>query len=174
MPAPTRGNRRPIRLKDYDYSTPGAYFVTICTHRRQPILRSSQLRQIIEDTWSRLPEGFPNLELDAFVVMPHHVHFVAMLHARDGVGAALGPPAQGAPRRAPTLGDIVRAFKSIAARQTNQLRDSPGEPVWQRNYYDRIVRDEEELGRIREYIANNPLAGHSHAADDLVQAWTAL
>lgn len=99
------------------------------------------------------------------VVMPDHVHCVVMLLE------ASGSPAQGASRRAPTLANVVRGFKGNAARRINRLRQTPGAPVWQRNYYEHIVRDERELERIREYIRNNPSLSHGHDYDDMATLW---
>lgn len=158
------GHRRSIRLKGYDYATPGAYFVTICTASRKPILQLPRCRDIVKDAWTELPQLFPTLELDDLVIMPDHVHFVVWL--LDASGSA----AQGASRRAPTLADVVRAFKGNAARRINQLRQTPGAPVWQRNYFEHIVHNERELERIREYIRNNPFLEHSHAVDDVADA----
>ena len=97
--------------------------------------------------WNDLPKHFPGLLLDAFVVMPNHVHGILFLT----------PTASGAPPRH-RLGEIVRAFKAYSARRINARRNTPGCSVWQRNYHERIVRDEEELARIRRYIAENPAA----------------
>ncbi len=74
---------------------------------------------------------------------------------------------------APTLGNIVGAFKTVVARSVNKHRDTAGQRVWQRNYFEHVIRDEDELGRPREYIHNNPLAAHHHVADDLGAAWEA-
>lgn len=98
---------------------------------------------------------FPIVALEEIAIMPDHVHFlVTLLPASDSV-------AQGGSRPAPTLPDIVRAFKGNAAREINKARKTPAAPVWQRNYYERV----------REYIRNNPAMAHSHETDDVVQAW---
>jgi REP element-mobilizing transposase RayT len=159
------GRRRSIRLTGYDYATPAAYFVTICTAGRALPLRLPTFRAAVEEAWVALPRLFRALQLDEMVVMPDHVHCVIAL--LDGTGCA----AQGASRRAPTLADVVRAFKGNTTRQINQLRHAPGAPVWQRNYYEHIVRDEAELDRIREYIRSNPFAEHRHDGEDLKAAW---
>ena len=159
------GQRRSIRLKDHDYATPGAYFVTICTASRRQMFRQPRFKGIVEGAWSELTELFPAVVLDEMVIMPDHIHLLLRL-----LGAS-GSAAQGASRRAPTLADAVRALKGNAARRINALRGSPGAAVWQRNYYERVVRSEKELERVREYITNNPLLAHEHARDDTSDAW---
>lgn len=152
---PTIGNRRSIRLQEFDYSAYGAYFVTVCTQNRQSLLKVKRFRDIVDDSWMRLPMHFPIVALEEIAIMPDHVHFlVTLLPASDSV-------AQGGSRPAPTLPDIVRAFKGNAAREINKARKTPAAPVWQRNYYERV----------REYIRNNPAMAHSHETDDVVQAW---
>jgi len=130
------------RLPDYDYSSAGAYFVTICAHRRAPIFVSLKATHAVHACWGEIPSHFP-VELDAFVVMPNHVHgIVALLRAGH----------------ARPLQTIVGTFKSAAARSINRLRGTPGEPVWQRGYFERVVRSERELKILREYVLNNPAA----------------
>jgi putative transposase len=152
--------RRSIRLKGYDYAQAGAYFVTMCTQDRACLLgdvvgeevRLSDAGSMIQAVWDGLPNRFPGMELDAFVVMPNHVHGIATF-----VGAGLAPPAEkGAASSAPTLGNVVRAFKSLSAIHVNRLLRRSG-PLWQRGYFDHVVRDDRDLERIREYIATNPL-----------------
>ncbi len=164
------GDRRSIRLKDYDYSTPSAYFVTICINRRKPLLRQLRFRKTVEEAWEWLPERFDNIELDEFVVMPDHIHFVICLLDRDARRGG-HPAALGGQTPAPTLPNIVGTFKTVAAKAINRARGSIGASVWQRNYYEHIVRGERELQHIREYIRNNPLGSHSHEKDDLSLAW---
>ncbi len=152
-------NRQSIRLKKYDYSKSGLYFITICTQNRKclfgnivgvgrdrPILMIlNQYGKIIENVWESLPGHHP-VELDAFQIMPNHVHFI--LHIVSG-----------ASRRAPTgtLGFIVGMFKTECTKQINKLQNTPGRKIFQRNYYEHIIRNEIELSKIRQYIKNNPL-----------------
>ncbi len=160
MPENSRFHRRSIRLQSYDYRSNGAYFVTICTHQRECMLGEiaadvfslSGYGEIVAEVWCDLPDHYPNVELDAFVVMPNHIHAVIVII--DTVGAELSS----APTRAKhnPLSEIVRGFKAFSARRINELRNSPGNPVWQRNYYDHIVRSEKSLNAIREYILFNP------------------
>jgi REP element-mobilizing transposase RayT len=159
--AQTTGKRRSIRLPSYDYSTPGAYFVTICAQGHRPIFRSERFKSLLQRAWRWLPERFPSIELDEFVVMPDHVHFV--LHIREP-GATADPSV-------PSLGTLVGAFKTFAAKAINGARGTRGRTVWQRGYYEHIARDESELERIREYIRYNPLKAHQHLSEDVSEAW---
>ncbi len=153
-------HRRSIRLKDYDYGQAGAYFITICSWNRECLFgdvadEEMQLNEygwIAANEWLQTGVVRPNVELDAFVVMPNHIHGIIIL---NNVGATR--------RVAPTtlqsnsIGAIVGQFKSIVTKQINGIRNSSGLPVWQRNYYEHIIRNEDELNRVREYIINNPL-----------------
>ena len=175
--------RRSIRLKDYDYSAPGAYLITICSHQRKLLFGDvvdermipSDSGNVVSEAWNEAARRFPSVELDAFVVMPNHVHGIIFLVGAElaeptanypndvGAGLALpgtiAPPSPptGAASGAPTLGDVVRVFKSISAIEVNRVLSRSGQPLWQRNYYDHVIRDEASLLRIREYIATNPL-----------------
>lgn len=164
----TRHHRRSIRLRGYDYRRPGAYFVTIAAHRGARIFGSivgeaMQLNEaggIVQAAWDALPTHFPSVSTDAFVVMPDHLHGIVIIGSptrrtdvarRDGdvrPGAGLKP--------APTLTEIIRALKTFSARRINAMRGVVGVPVWQRNYYEHIIRDTESLHRIRQYIIDNP------------------
>jgi REP element-mobilizing transposase RayT len=211
--------RRSIRLKGYDYSLPGMYFVTICTAGREILfgdVRNGQVQNndagcIVQTVWDELPDHYPGLEIDAFVVMPNHVHGILILYPMVGAGlvrAGLKPaPTDGNPgvagaglvraglKPAPTDGnpgvagaglvragfvragfvragfvraglkpaptelhpvtEIVRGFKTFSARRINDLRQMRV-PVWQRNYYEHIIRNGQSLQRIRQYIGENP------------------
>ena len=140
--------RRSNRLQFYDYSSEGAYFVTICQYDRQhPVLKQSGISTILEETWYALPQRFTAIALDQFILMPDHVHFILWLH----------------PEREshPSLGSVVGAYKSITARAILQnLRTQgqvSGNHLWQRDYYEHVIRNEEDLNQTREYILNNPL-----------------
>jgi putative transposase len=164
-------SRRSIRLNGYDYSSRGLYFVTICTHQKKCLLGtvvdgqahlSAAGREVIR-VWCELPQRFPGLVLDAFVAMPNHVHGVIAV-----VGAGLAPPADGAPFRTArggrcaltkasfSLGDVVCAFKSLSAIAVNRALHRRGVPVWQRNYYEHIIRNGRSLTKIQRYIYDNP------------------
>jgi len=176
---PKRRNRRSIRLPDYDYSQPGAYFVTACTHNRvclfgQVIGGGMQLNsygRIVTEEWHRTERIHNHVALDASVVMPNHVHgSIGITVDLDDDGSN---DRRDTARRVPTrtnrrfgqprpgsLPTIVRGFKGAATCRINRRRGTPGEPVWQRNYYEHIVRDRRELERIRRYIHRNPARWH--------------
>ena len=160
---PDKHHRRSIRLKGYDYAQPGAYFVTIVTQDRACLfgavadgdMQLSNAGEIAKATWHELHARIPSLGLDAFVAMPNHIHAIIMVGAQfiapsDGFGETN----QGVINHAPTLGEMVRAYKAASTRLIRQA-DAP-DFVWQRNYYEHVVRDEESLNRIRQYILDNP------------------
>jgi len=182
-------HRRSIRLKGYDYSRAGAYFVTICVQNReclfgkivgagpcacpnsdpractQMVLNDAGI--MIQTVWQEIPNHYPGVNVDAFVVMPNHIHGIIIL-----VGAGpracpdSGPCARpGQPQGvAPTLSlpDVVHRFKTMTTKRyavgvkQHGWQPFPGR-LWQRNYYEHIIRDDESLNRIRQYIAENPL-----------------
>jgi REP element-mobilizing transposase RayT len=143
-------------LEGYDYSQSGAYFVTICTHNKELLFEEEEVKRILEKEWLNTGRIRQNVILDGFVVMPNHLHGIIVI--TDSVGAYCNTPLQNrfkSPSK--TVGSIIRGFKSTTTRQINLLRETPGNPIWQRNYYDHIIRNEYELNKIREYIQNNPL-----------------
>ncbi len=174
---PAAAERRLTRLREHDYAAPGAYFVTVCTLHKEPILgeiqgeslRLSPAGLIVNEAWHDLPRHYAHVQLDAFVVMPNHVHgiiFIEEPSLTDSVGAGLRPapthhdrpaPSKGVSSRRHGLSEIVRAFKSFSARRINALHGTLGARVWQRGFYDHVIRNEDDLARIREYIAMNPL-----------------
>jgi putative transposase len=176
---PERQRRRSTRLPGYDYAQAGGYFVTIVTSDRACLfgetlegeMRLNEYGRVIQLVWNELPGHYSTVECDAFVVMLNHVHAIIILREDKGVGVshvgaglkpargvAAGPnSARAGLKPAPTLPEIIRAFKTFSARRVNGMRNTPGVPLWQRNYYEHIIRSEDELMRIREYIANNPL-----------------
>jgi len=158
---PTRQNRRSIRLRGYDYSQAGAYFVTVCAQDRLCLfggiadgeMRLNDAGRTVQTVWDALPDHYPQVEMDVCVIMPNHVHGIIIL----AVGAGFKPaPTKPAPAMRHGLPEIVRAFKTFSARRINEMRGMPGGKIWQRNYYEHIIRNDDELNRIREYIANNP------------------
>ena len=148
-------HRRSIRLAEHDYSQVGAYFVTICTHNRALSLQAEPVREVVRLAWSGLSARFPIVALDEFVIMPNHVHAIIILVDAAIRGAASSAPA-GMGGGAATLGHVVRAFKSISAIEANKILGQSNRPFWQRNYYEHIIRDEEELSVLRQYIRDNP------------------
>lgn len=168
--------RQSIRLRGFDYASSAAYFVTVVAQGREclfgdvmgGVMRKNDVGRMVRRVWNTLPDRFPNVGLDTFVVMPNHVHGVLWIH---GVGAplagALTSDGVGA-RPTPTLGDVIGAFKSITTVQNIRTAGMfrPG-ILWQRNYWERIVRDDAELDRIRRYVADNP----AHWTDDPERPW---
>jgi len=236
-------HRRSIRLQDYDYSSEGAYFVTMCTQNRECLFGEivngqmilNEHGKIVEQCWNDLPNHYDNIELDAYVIMPNHFHGiifindtidtvdnigaidvgaipvgaipVGAIHESPNVGAIPESPNVGAihvgaihespqqpdnespnvgaihespqqpdnespnvgaipvgaihesprQRRKMLLPKIIGRFKMNSAKQINQIRNTSGVPVWQRNYYEQIIRNEKSLEKIRNYIINNPL-----------------
>ena len=155
-----------MRLRGYDYSTPGAYFVTVCTQNRLSLfgrivngaMAANRFGEVVEDCWAKLPDHYDNVALDAFILMPNHIHGVIIIKDElPGVGAGFKPalPAAMTSRRQ-GVPEIVRAFKTFSARQINKMRSSGGESVWQRGFYDHVIRGERELNGIRTYIMDNP------------------
>jgi putative transposase len=163
---PHKHHRRSIRLKGYDYSQAGAYFVTICIkggqcllgHVVDGVMQLNELGEIVQACWDDLPSHYPNVILDAFGIMPNHVHGIIVIDDVGAglVGAGVGAGFKPAPTKRHGLPEIMRAFKTFSARRINVMRDQVGTPLWQRNYYEHIIRNERALNAIREYIINNP------------------
>ena len=197
-------HRRSIRLKGYDYSKAGAYFVTICCKDHQfyfvrienQIMTLSPIGKIIKKFWHRIPNHFNNVQLDEYVIMPNHIHGIIIINEYCGVNGSRGevtsplpltpspwqqklkstpqhsplipsprsitpptppstPPIQHLHK--PTLGQIIAYFKYQSTKYVNQSRNTPGMKLWQRNYYERIIRNDVELNQTRKYIDENPL-----------------
>jgi putative transposase len=164
-------HRRSIRLRSYGYAWRGFYFVTVCAYQRQCLLGEVLDRRmilnesglIVDEEWRKAPLIRPSVRLDAFVVMPNHFHGILQLSpiiSAEVVGATCGRPS-GDGRQGPeskSVGAILAGFKSACTSRFNGLRGTSGVPLWQRNYFERVIRDEEELLRTRQYIENNPAA----------------
>ncbi len=143
---PDTYRRRTLRLPKHDYTWTGAYYVTICAAQLEPFFDIPELRIILEESWHALPERFPGVTLDEFIIMPDHVHFILWL--------------DGTKEHAPTLGQVVGTYKSITTvTWLNYIKAHnmswPGH-VWQRNYYERVLRDKPEVVQKRQYIRDNP------------------
>lgn len=155
-------HRRSIRLRDYDYSQMGAYFMTICTQNRECLfgsisdgrIQSTDYGEIVNECWNDLPNHYGYVVLDTFALMPNHVHGIIII-AGGFVGAGFKPAPTMTKRHG--LPEIIRAFKTFSARRINTIRNTPGTPVWQRNYYEHVIRNEDDLNKIREYIVHNPV-----------------
>ncbi|MEK7993957.1 MAG: transposase [Planctomycetota bacterium] len=169
---PNVHHRRSVRLAGYDYSQEGWYFITICTQDRRCMFGAiigdrMQLNAagLMVESWGRkLTDKFPVIQTDESIVMPNHFHGII------NVGAApCGRPdidesdeRSGQPHRvAPTLADLVNWFKTMTTNQyIHGVKREDWQPfdkkLWQRNYYEHIIRNEEELNRFRQYISDNP------------------
>ena len=149
--------RKSIRLRGYDYAAPNWYFVTICVDRRRAIFGTvvetqvalSRAGRIVANTWNRLPEFYP-VALENFVIMPNHLHGIVVIED-------VSPSSEIPPPRRPALSEIIRGFKSMSAREINRAARKP-RAVWQRGFYEHVIRDDSDLARIREYIDDNPIA----------------
>ena len=171
-------HRRSIRLAGFDYRMTGRYFVTVCAYERRCIFEDAELKAVAEGVW-RTVTGAGGSSIDDFVVMPNHVHGIVRITDRTVVGARqpggrfeeprtptnAAPNRDGAvasPLRTPigpppgSLGAIIASFKSASAKRINNLLGTPGAPVWQRNYYEHVIRDENDLLRVCQYIRDNP------------------
>ncbi len=167
---PDKHKRCSIRLKGYDYSAAGMYFITLCTHQREclfgeiadGVMRLNLLGQIVADEWQRSSEIRQEIEFDAWVIMPNHLHGIVVIETTaelsGGVGANGRSPLRGvAPSMKPrSLSSLVAGFKSATTKRININRNAPGTPVWQRNYYEHIIRNDLSLQTIQTYIHHNP------------------
>ena len=149
--------RKPTRLSGWDYSSPGAYFVTICTHEKRctlsrivvgeqlaaPEVSLSAIGKIVDDQIRSLPARFPFLAVDSYVIMPNHIHLLLIL--TGGAGGASSSP---------TIIAVVQALKSQTARLCSAAYGV--KPLWQRSFHDHVIRGEDDCRTIRDYIANNP------------------
>ena len=166
-------HRKSTRLKGYDYALPGAYFVTLVTQGHkclfgevvEGVANLNHNGMIVENALKDLPNHYPQVRIETFSIMPNHVHAIIEIKEVDsgrGGSQYKGNTAQGVRKTRPYrktdhgLPEIIRALKSFSARRINLRRNTPGVAVWQRNYYDRIIRNEEEFRRIHLYIIENP------------------
>jgi len=164
--------RKRIRLPNYDYSQQNCYYLTICTENRQEIFGVIEDNQMILNNigkvvsvwWGKTFEKYNNIAIDEYIIMPNHIHGIINV-----VGAGSPRPdkislnvnnqnddSNGHGNRAPTIGNIIAYFKYQTTKQINQLENKSGRKIWQRNYYDQVIRNEKSLGQIRKYIINNP------------------
>ena len=161
---PTIHQRRSIRLKGYDYAQAGAYFITICTHQREYLfgqiankeMKLNDVGLVVKQEWEKSAVLRPYIKLGEFVIMPNHIHGVIILTENISVRAGVGVGLKPAPTKKHGLSEIICGFKTFSARRINQYRNSIGVPVWQRNYYEHIIRNDMDYQRIAEYIINNP------------------
>jgi REP element-mobilizing transposase RayT len=164
-----RRGRRTIRLQEFDYRSPGAYFVTISTKGAKPIFGRvnhesvflNRYGNIAKTYWKEIPDHFKFIGLDEFIVMPNHVHGILWMRERPNVdvGAQHAAPLREDKFQvvAGSLAAVIRSFKSSVTRQIRQETQKPDLIVWQRNYYERVIRDQSELEATRNYIFNNAI-----------------
>lgn len=165
---PNIHKRKSIRLQYFDYSTSGAYFVTMCIKNMECVLGNivhgetvlSCVGEIVYKYWNELPIYFDNVSLDEYVFMPNHMHGIVIIENEYGdhnrCKGGVTPPQRTTPQRKPTLGQIVAYFKYQSTKTINKIHNTPCKPFWQRNYYEHIIRNDTDLNRIRKYIINNP------------------
>jgi REP element-mobilizing transposase RayT len=168
-------HRRSIRLQGYDYSQPGAFYVTIVTWQRECLFGEVVNREmvlnkfglVVKQEWERLTKRFPNIELGSFIIMPNHMHGIIVVISGRGT-ANRDDLDGGSSRRAPTregfqkpvkgsIPTMIRSYKSAVAYRVNLMRRTSGVPVWQRNYYEHIIRDQRDLQNKTDYIEANPI-----------------
>ncbi len=181
---PVKQRRRSLRLPTYDYSLPGRYFVTVCIQNRECLFGDiknvemvlNPVGRMVEGVWKGLPKRFPFLELDRHVVMPNHFHGILMLNDKeDRRGESCIRPAggdghsqQGEHKVRPygtlerSVGRVVQAFKSLSTHEYVQRVKKDDWPpfsgrLWQRNYYEHIIRTDKDFNTVREYILLNPV-----------------
>ena len=178
------GKRKTIRLKNYNYAQEGAYCVTVCVNNYRCIfgdvidkkMMLNKYGEMVDKLWNKIPEHFPHATLDEHVVMPNHIHGIIKIGRGTACRALYdetfwvceNKTFQGTACRAPTiecfgkptpgsLPTIIRSLKSATTKHINQMTRRPSARLWQRNYYEHIIRNESELNRHREYIMNNPV-----------------
>jgi len=168
-------HRRSIRLKDFDYSLNGAYFVTVCAQNRLCFFDNPDVQDMIETIWQDLPNRFSKIELDEWVVMPNHFHGIITIipYAQKGdhkdrpYTGNFNPNRRGEscirPRgtQPDSIGRIIQSFKSLTSVEYTRGVKEHGwtrfnKRLWQRNYYEHVIRNENELNEIRQYIRTNP------------------
>ncbi len=160
MPNRSLPNRRTVRLQEYDYAQEGAYFVTVCTARRAPIFGTiveedvhlTPIGKVVETEWVKTPSIRSNVYLDEFVVMPDHVHGIIILLENRGYGQVRGfrSPSE-------TLGAIIRGWKGAVTKHARRICKNPHLDIWQRGYWEHIIRNDADLDEIRYYIKYNAM-----------------
>ena len=174
MPFEKEHQRRSVRLQNYPYAERGFFFITICTHEKKCVLGRitnyeialSEVGRIVDGYWRDIPQHFPNVKLDQFTIMPNHLHGIII------ISKVLPDESRGTACRAPTVVDadyerfgrpvagslptIIRSFKSAVSKRVNELGNT-NSPLWQRNYFEHVIRSEESLNKIRNYIWENPI-----------------
>ena len=171
--------RKSIRLSEYDYSFPNWYYITICTHERRSLFGKikngkiilNEFGNVVEEEWIQTKEIRKNVDLDYYVIMPNHLHGIIIIEQsiENGRGELNSPTKDNSGRiqyaptndkfKSPiqTLGAIVRGFKSSVTKRLREISNNSELKIWQRNYYEHIISNENDLQNIRKYITLNPL-----------------
>jgi len=150
--------RKDLRLKGYDYAQEGAYFITLCTWGRECLfgdivnddMQLNEIGSMVHREWMRTAIIRPNVTLDLFMIMPNHIHGIIILNV--GATRRVAPTPNGP--KPGSVGAIVGQFKSLSTKHIRAMW--PNKQIWQRNYYEHVIRDDMDLNRVREYIINNP------------------
>ena len=146
--------REPNRLSEFDYSQNGAYFVTVCTQNRQRVLSEivgdgspvpKTCGAIAEKLLHKIPEKYPDVSVDKYVIMPDHIHILLRIYRKFGTG-----------NPSPTLGNVIGWYKYNVTKQVNLLYKKQGEKLFQRSYYDHVIRNQWDYDAAWQYIENNP------------------
>ena len=165
MPRNLYTRRKNVRLREYDYNSPGAYLITICASRRkQPVfgtlktgkIELSDIGRIIDSCWLTIPNHFRGVNLDQRIVMPDHFHGILLFESEYAGEACLAPTTTSGHNGLPELGTVVGSFKSAVTKRVRKI-DSSSKAVWQRGFYEHVIRNQADLERIRDYIVLNPL-----------------
>jgi putative transposase len=178
-------HRRSLRLRGYDYASLGAYFVTMCTRGHACVfgtvdggrMHLNDVGRAAAAEWERSTGLRREVQLDAYVVMPNHLHGIVVIECTQTtvVGATGRSPLQLFRPTGPSprsLGSFVAGFKAAATTGINRLRNTPGAAVWQRNYHERIIRNEAEWHRLRQYVAENPSRWDNDAENPQRTRWS--
>ncbi|MEI7512931.1 MAG: transposase [Candidatus Uhrbacteria bacterium] len=152
-------HRGSIRLRGFDYAGSGAYFVTICTYQRERLFGRivdramilNEMGRVVYDEWHMSDEIRSEIDLDEFVIMPDHIHFIVWITAPRSDAVQFQSI-----RKPKSLSSFVAGFKCVVTKRINAVRRSNGASIWQRNYYERIIRSDAELHALRRYIKENP------------------
>lgn len=167
-------HRRIHRLSEFDYSQPGAYFVTIVTQDRKTFCQIvdgemvlSEVGKMVEEVWIAIPDHFPKVELGNFVVMPNHFHGIITICVEETQGIIVGARHAVPQKHSPfekfgkpvsgSLATIIRSFKSATTKAFHKFPDHSEEPLWQQGYYDHVIWNEREYRAIYDYIRANPM-----------------
>ncbi len=176
---PQKHHRKSVRLKEYDYSKPNAYFITICTYNKECILgtitngemRLNEYGKIVENEWLKTPAIRTYVLLDKYIIMPNHIHGIIIIDSRDTVPVSPRATVEVAESRVPhvppfeqfgrptshSIPTIIRSFKAATTKQIREIQKTHRQAIWQPRFYEHIIRNPHELDQTREYIIYNPL-----------------